>query len=319
MKNRFKGIRKNTKFLLDSGESSIVDFKTNSKFDQEDLVAFANTEAGGTILLGIAEEKDSNGRMYGVPVGCALTDKLFQTIENKATNCIPPISIEVSEENTNSKPFIRIDIPSSPERPHCTGSGTYKIRGQIKNTALVPSALLEMLINKESARFYEQFSESTEGLIKRVHKLERNLSKSLESIVDDIGSTQDRLQESLGSIHDMAEESFCQAEEANLKSEESNNILYNLSKAGDDIQPYLFDVIKKIDSLIIHSKAKDISLPIGQIATRIALSLMDGMSKEDIISAASTDYPTLCQESLNEAFEFAETWQKKSAKRKKRT
>ena len=317
MKNRFKTIRKGTKTLLESGESSIVDYKTNEKFDSDDLVAFANSKDGGTLLLGVKEVKDRDGRMYGEPVGCSLTDKIFQTIENKATSCIPPIHIEVSEENTDKTPFLRIDIPSSKHKPHCTGAGTYKIRGQIKNTALVPSALLEMLINKESEKFYEQFSESTTGLIKKVKELESNLSISLDSLVEDLNNTQDRLQSGLDNLNGLAEESFGQAEEANIKSEESNDALQRVETTNDNIQKDIDTLTRKVDSILISEKISDRSNPFGLISMNIALSQSQKISDSDITEVVKCHYPTLTDDDISSLFKEANCLNSELDERKK--
>jgi predicted HTH transcriptional regulator len=51
-----------TQTLLSQGESELADFKrTPDGINVDDLVAFANTDSGGTILVGIDEQTNTNG------------------------------------------------------------------------------------------------------------------------------------------------------------------------------------------------------------------------------------------------------------------
>ena len=63
------------RYLLNKEEGNDVDFKRNrSGLKSEDLVAFANSPTGGTILIGVDEEEDATGKQRGKVVGCKIGD-----------------------------------------------------------------------------------------------------------------------------------------------------------------------------------------------------------------------------------------------------
>lgn len=151
--------------LLSGQEDRYVDFKQSpAGLDSEDIVAFANTPTGGTILLGVQEARRSDGRQYGRVVGCDVGDSACLSILSRAENCIPPIEIDVIIENLRSKPFFRVEIPSGPQKPYCTSRGTYKIRGDGANQTLTPRRLLALFLDSESEEFLGRFREATEEL-----------------------------------------------------------------------------------------------------------------------------------------------------------
>lgn len=173
---RFKRIRQSTKALLQAGEGNTIDYKRNAIVDTEDLVAFANSESGGHLLLGVEEKTNTEGRMIGVPVGVVLDDALARNIQGKANSCVPPVKIIVTEENgATTKPFVRIDIPPSKNRPHCTGSGTYKVRSLASNKPLLPHEILDLLLVRESNLFLNRFSASTQSLLDSVQNLQAEI------------------------------------------------------------------------------------------------------------------------------------------------
>ena len=63
-------------------------------------------------------------------IGCDVSDGSKMAIVNKANQCIPHINISIHIENLNAKPFYRIEIPSSKNKPHCTQKGIYKVHIQ---------------------------------------------------------------------------------------------------------------------------------------------------------------------------------------------
>jgi hypothetical protein len=66
----FQGISKRARTSLSGGESKDVDYKEKVKgLHAEDLVAFANSENGGAILIGVREVAGRNGKQKGEPVG----------------------------------------------------------------------------------------------------------------------------------------------------------------------------------------------------------------------------------------------------------
>jgi ATP-dependent DNA helicase RecG len=75
MPSQYKGISKSAKGLLASGESKFVDYKEKVKgFHAEDLVAFANSNEGGAILIGVREATTSTGVQIGEPIGHPVDD-----------------------------------------------------------------------------------------------------------------------------------------------------------------------------------------------------------------------------------------------------
>jgi len=101
IRREYKGISSRTRALLDGGESQILEFKESVKaVDAEAIVAFANSDSGGTVLVGIHENKNSKGLQRGKIVGCQTSDRERLAIVDRANKCTPPIRVEVVIENT---------------------------------------------------------------------------------------------------------------------------------------------------------------------------------------------------------------------------
>ncbi len=102
----FKRISKKAKKVLEMAETYDVEFKeSGNNFKGEDLVSFANSEYGGTILIGVKEIKDKDGNQKGKVVGCSVGDKEKLSLISKAQQCSPPVDLEVFIENMNTTPF----------------------------------------------------------------------------------------------------------------------------------------------------------------------------------------------------------------------
>src|SRR5262249_10559769 len=126
----YKTLSQRAKQLLSREEGFEVDFKRAlSGLEAEDIVAFANSKAGGAILIGVDESKGADGRQAGIIVGCPVGDYDKRKILDKAHQCVPPVDVTVHVENRSDKAFYRLEIPSGPNKPYCTSGGTYKIRG----------------------------------------------------------------------------------------------------------------------------------------------------------------------------------------------
>jgi predicted HTH transcriptional regulator len=161
-KYNFQGISKRARDLLAAGESKNVDYKEQVKgLHAEDLVAFANSEHGGTILVGVREISGHDTKRKGEPIGLAIDDESRLQIMGKALSCSPPIQIEIFVENYGSLPFYRVEIPSGAHKPYATNSGTYKIREDGRNNSLLPEQLLRMFLEREGQEFRLRFSEAT--------------------------------------------------------------------------------------------------------------------------------------------------------------
>jgi len=157
-KKVFEGISPRAQQLLKGTEGVMVDFKRNAKsVSADDLVSFANSVKGGTLLLGIDDTEDNSGRQMGQIVGCEISDGMKLLITNKAFSCFPPVPIEIFIENNGDLPFYRIEIATGQNKPYCTAGGTYKTREDGRNKILHPNELLELFLDSASQQFTERF------------------------------------------------------------------------------------------------------------------------------------------------------------------
>lgn len=191
----FKTIRKKTQRLLEGQEDLEVDFKKTADIDVEDIVSFANSPSGGTLLLGV-DEKDGVNKV----VGCSVSDTTKVSLENKAADCYPAVKIEIFIENTNRKPIYRVDIPPSPNRPHCTKRGVYKIRGDGRNNLLTPEALLTMFLSSEEERFISRFEKATAELGNVLDSLGESVGEKVDDVLFKVEGVEDKLQRSIDDI-----------------------------------------------------------------------------------------------------------------------
>jgi predicted HTH transcriptional regulator len=166
--------------LLERSEGYELEFKEAlHALEPEDMVAFANSNKGGVILVGVREIEIENGRQRGEVVGCTVGDVEKLSILNRAESCVPPVAVEVFVETAHRKPFFRVEIPSGPSKPYCTAAGTYKIRGNGRTLPLLPSRLLTMFMASESQEFIERFKAATK-------ELERGLADTKARLIEEI-------------------------------------------------------------------------------------------------------------------------------------
>ncbi len=164
-KQEYKGISKESKELLSAKEGYDTEFKRSlNDLETEDIVAFANSDGGGVIFIGVEEIKQPDGQKISKIVGCPIGEEEKLKILNRAMSCIPPIRVDVVIENLDNKPFFRIDVPSGPVKPYCTSKGTYRTRGDGRNLPLSPDRLLEMFMEKEGQAFIDRFRNATRSL-----------------------------------------------------------------------------------------------------------------------------------------------------------
>ncbi len=127
-----------------------MDFKESvGGLSSEDLVAFANSRQGGTILLGVREKADFNGRQISEVIGCEIGDKAKLSILGKASSCVPPVHVTIILENSEGRRPFSGWRSLGPGEPYCTSGGTYKIRGDARNEPLTPDSLLQLLWIRE--------------------------------------------------------------------------------------------------------------------------------------------------------------------------
>ncbi len=191
IQTEFSGLSERAEKLLGSQESAVLDFKESAAgLSSDDIVAFANSPAGGTVLLGVREKKDERGLQAFEIVGCEIGDRAKLSILGKAASCMPPVEVTVVLENSEGeKPFLRVEIPSGPGKPYCTSGGTYKIRGDARNDPLSPDRLLQVFMEAENDRFVNRFSQVTRDLEQGLIDVKTRLLSEMEEIygqVDDI-------------------------------------------------------------------------------------------------------------------------------------
>ncbi len=184
MITEFAGLSEKAEELLGSQESRILDFKESvGGLSSDDIVSFANSETGGTILLGVREMKDSQGRQMTQIVGCEIGDRAKLSILGKAGSCVPPVEVFVIVENCEGKkPFLRVEIPPGSRKPYSTSGGTYKIRGDARNNPLTPDRLLALFMEAENAQFINRFSQATQDLEVGISELKSRLLSEMEEI-----------------------------------------------------------------------------------------------------------------------------------------
>ena len=189
----FKGLSKRAQKLLSSPESLDVDFKSKPKgVSADDLVAFANSEHGGAILIGVEERTSPAGVQYGEPVGCTVDDETRLLIMSRAASCSPAVQLAVFIENTQKAPFLRIEIPSGSSKPYATGGGTYKIRSDGRNRPVPPNELLKIQLETQGNEFKERFETATQQVGAKLEEMldsVAQLEARIQSEISDIGST----------------------------------------------------------------------------------------------------------------------------------
>lgn len=205
-KDVYMSISRKSRALLNRQEGLDVDFKLTIKgVEATDLVAFANSVRGGTILVGIGEAEDANSMQKGKIVGCCVGDKERLFVLSKAESCVPPVELNMIIENYSRKPFYRIEIPSGKEKPYCTAGGTYKIRGDGRTNTLLPGRLLSLFIEKQSEIFFNRFREATKELGNNMISSNIVLQEELHELLSKILNMEYLMDNRLGNIQEGVE------------------------------------------------------------------------------------------------------------------
>jgi len=201
--------------VIPSAEGKDVEFKLTPKsVGTEDLVAFANSRDGGVIFVGVREDRTKGHFDDDDIVGCDCRDQSKLTILNKAQDCVPPVAVDVSVETNGHVNYLRVDIPSSWSKPHCTGKGTYTIRGDGRTNPLDPLQLLEVFVTRESDVFLSRFAEATGSLETRLDDMGKSLVEQYASVADQVALFQERLEDSLDHIGENSEDAANRSDEA---------------------------------------------------------------------------------------------------------
>jgi predicted HTH transcriptional regulator len=205
-KDLYMTISRKSRALLERQEGYDVDFKLSVKgVEATDLVAFANSERGGTILVGVGEAQDVNSMQKGKVVGCPVGDKERLFILSKAESCVPPVEVYIIVENYARKPFYRLEIPPGKDKPYCTAGGTYKIRGDGRTNTLLPGRLLSLFIEKQSELFFNRFREATKELGKNIIGSNSMLQEELHDLLQKILDMEYLVENRLGNIQEGVE------------------------------------------------------------------------------------------------------------------
>jgi len=135
------------KILLDviaQGEGYYTEFKRNINSDfKKELVAFANA-SGGSIFLGIEDD--------GAVCGIQITNQLISQIQDAASECDPPVNIEIIN---HSDQVLQIHVFESIIKPHRTTSGFY-LRVGANSQKMRTDSILEFLEKEGRVRFDER-------------------------------------------------------------------------------------------------------------------------------------------------------------------
>jgi len=180
--------------LLRGDENERVEFKsTPDAVNMDDIIAFANSPVGGTILVGVTG-KHVGGRQVGDVCGCDVSDGAKLKLMNKAAGCVPPVLIKVFVEKYGSLSCFRIEIASSNFRPHGTASGLYKIRVDGRIQPLHRDALLSMFLERESGVFVERFRAAARDLEGAIAKTSEDIITHVGMVVGELSGLDDSLE-----------------------------------------------------------------------------------------------------------------------------
>jgi predicted HTH transcriptional regulator len=231
--------------LINKEEGFDVEFKESlSGLQSEDLVAFANTTEGGTILIGIRDDKDENGRQVGKIIGCEVGDKGRLTILDKANSCRPPVNVEISSHEIDAKSIYVIEIKSGEFKPYCTNGGTYRIRGDGQKRSLYPNELLSLFMESERNKFIDSFKDAT-------RELEENLQQTRDILLNETARMVKRLHDFDKSITKTLDEIYSSADNADSNTNNVESTVSNIENTVDDIWGVLVGVaylLPRIDS-----------------------------------------------------------------------
>lgn len=299
--SEFKTLTAKTKKLLDSPEGYDVDFKTNvDGIKQKDLIAFANSPNGGTILVGVQEYTNGAGVQRGKVCGCAVDDPSALKIRNLASDCFPPLELEIVTENISRKPIFRIEIPQSKYAPHCTKKGEYSIRSDRRTRGLLPEELLALFLQKESEQFLGKFRQAITETEEKIEEMRFQLSADSNEIQNLVWELKQEVGQELSNI-------FSHAEEASMNSDEAKGTIDDVwtivsdDQCCKDIEKDIGVLQKSVDAIIGHLGLPDPDLrrKLGLIERNGYLMLMSGKrTVEEVCEVAREQFPYLAEEMI---------------------
>ncbi len=251
----FTSLSERARSLLRGEEGYDVEFKEAlSGLHSGDLVAFANSPTGGTLLIGVREYENDDGRQRGRIIGCPVGDEEKLSIVNRAESCIPSVELEIFVENADRRPFFRIEIPSGRDKPYCTGGGTYKIRGNARTNALTPSRLLHLFMENESQAFLERFHKATVKLEANLAEMDARFTKELENMYANLIELERVLERTMGS----ATRAESMTDHSNALLRDMQSTVVELSRRMAKMEEERFPVLmEKVDGLLERKDRED--------------------------------------------------------------
>ncbi len=262
MQKEYKRISRRTRLLLARSEGLDVDFKRDLVgVKHKTLIAFANSHAGGTILVGVEEYTSEDGLQRGRIVGCDVSDKGRLQIQNKALSCIPPLNIQIVTENINSKPMLRIEVPSGTQKPYCSQSGEYSIRADGRNRALQPGDMLHLFMERESEQFLQRFKYAVGKLEQHVEVMDNELRDGVDQMIEDITrldkDTATILNELYGRSLDLKRETEYSKRHDHHVERKIQRLKHGLDHKYKELARRIGDLNLKVDALLNHLQVED--------------------------------------------------------------
>ena len=255
MTNEYRGITKRSRQLIARQEGIDVDFKRQTRgIESVDLVAFANSDVGGAILVGVDEATSESGVQRGVVVGCPVNDSAKLSILNKAEDCVPPVEIEIVVENLNRNPFLRVEIPCERNcsRPYCTKRGLYAIRGDGRTKALLPGRLLTLFAETDSAEFIRRYQQATAELEATFTQVQRRLEDELQKLQERVFESAMEIDIHLERISNSAEGAFDSSDMAAGFADETLGQINQLDERLMSIESEIWHMQRSLWVLINH-------------------------------------------------------------------
>lgn len=286
-----KSLTERAETLLNKEEGLDVDFKRDRNgIKPEDLVAFANSPFGGTILVGVDEDINKDGKQRGKIVGCKISDGEKLAILGKASECRPPIDVEIIIENEGSdKPFYRIEIPSGPYKPYCTNRGVYQIRGDARNNPITPEQLLNIFLEKNSSEFFERFKHATLELESNLQESQKeifNLNSVLESMNQRVNENLSSLLTDIDSfkiqIENQLEHIFSSAEDASDAANDANSEASDLNIRIDNVESEIEEIFWLVYGLHEHFNTENPNITKGRTLVKRITKRMFSLQYEGI-------------------------------------
>ena len=254
-KDVYMSVSRKTKALLNRQEGLDVDFKMTVKgLESTDLVAFANSERGGTILLGVGEAEGEHSIQKGRIIGCPVGDKERLYILSKAESCVPPVDLNLIIENFARKPFYRIEIPSGKDKPYCTAAGTYKIRGDGRTNTLLPGRLLSLFVEKQSEIFFQRFREATKELGKTMQSTNTVFQGEMQEVFSKIMNIEYFVERRLDNILEGVENAESLSIESMCSTEALMAGMYKLRERIELMEKCILKIDEKMDKLLKMNK-----------------------------------------------------------------